>query len=302
MLHHYIIIPGLKLVIQHYTGYVSLKEIMTAKEIILKNPSFQPDFKFIIDVSLATFKMSNAERIIYSEYIKKLVGNGIHLDTALLTCEPNQVAHLKLIDELINKDSNHILGIYSTLRNIVSFFKYDKDAYIHIKTAIKVLKEKALYEKDQRQNTPLKTTLNRSYYRHQILPNVRLIVQCHINYVDFEETKLFKKRIYKDELYQPSYKNIIDMSNAVLGFSPSESKKYASFLVNHYPFSNPDKTAIISTVPLEVAKSFLIKSNLGEFSETRKVFNNVDMALEWLGYTKKHHPEIKKTLKKLNTY
>ncbi|PCH76775.1 MAG: hypothetical protein COB98_05275 [Flavobacteriaceae bacterium] len=301
-MHSYIILPGLKLVIQLYTGSYALKEAIDSKETILNDSAFKHDFKFLIDVSKAKFELSDSDRIFFSEYIKKLVRNGIHGDTTILTHEPNQVANVKLIDQLVNADSDRKHGIYSTLRNSVAFLKYNKQDYIRIKAAIVTLKQQLqLKEK----HPPIPTHENKSlssHYRHQILPKEKLIVQCHINHVDFEETKAFKKRIYGDKLYQPGYKNLIDMTNATLNFTPSESRLYADFLVNNYRVSHPEKTAIISTVPLEVAKSFLIKSNLGKHAGTRKIFNSVDLALEWLGFQKKHFDIIKNTLKKLNTY
>jgi len=64
-------------------------------------------------------------------------------------------------------------------------------------------------------------------------------------------------------------------------------------------YTPPIKTAIISTIPIGVAKSFLIQSNLGIHSGTRKIFNNVDMALTWLEFDNSKFTIIKNTIQAL---
>ncbi len=91
------------------------------------------------------------------------------------------------------------------------------------------------------------------------------------------------------------------MRSSTLGFSPVESKLYADFLISNYPGDQAEKTAIISTIPVEVAKSFLIKSNLGKHSQSRKVFTDIDTALLWLSCENKYFSMIKKSLEILNT-
>jgi len=147
MQYHYHIIPSLKLVIQFYAGNISLKEVMDTKELILNDPAFGSDFKFIIDVSTATFRLSDKDRMLFSCYIKNLVSQGIHIDTAILTNKPNQVVNAKMIDQQVNKNSKHTHEIFSTLKKTVSFFNFTAQEFKLIKENLLQLKRQSLTEK-----------------------------------------------------------------------------------------------------------------------------------------------------------
>lgn len=87
----YIILPQEKLIIEYFSGMVSLKDVIAQKEKLIRNPNYNPGYNLIDDLRDAQFELIKEQVKGYVDYVfnnKKNIGKR---NTAFVTSNPDQV-------------------------------------------------------------------------------------------------------------------------------------------------------------------------------------------------------------------
>ncbi|MCE1198561.1 MAG: hypothetical protein LWW85_06295 [Marinilabiliales bacterium] len=109
----YLILSDLRLVLESYQGDVTLNALVSHKQMMMSDPSFDPNFNILIDVRGCSFNMDKLDLQRFLEYGRSEAKMRFQRRTALLAETPEQTAATSL---LVNRahDMPILMEVFST--------------------------------------------------------------------------------------------------------------------------------------------------------------------------------------------
>ena len=135
----YKILHAQKIVIEYYSGPISLDDIKELKSTEIKDKDFNPNYNILMDgreTKLITNHQDILDLINYIKSNPKIIGNR---NSSFLTSTPDQVAKttlLKLQSDIFPMNYN----IFSTLYAALAFIRVPKDSYLIVEGVLNEMK------------------------------------------------------------------------------------------------------------------------------------------------------------------
>ena len=124
----YKILPELELIIEYYSGKITVQDIIDHKKKEINNPAYNGDYNFIADIRESILDVSQKDFKDYLDFIEmnnRVAGNR---RTSILTDTPNQVA----ITSMFKMSTNELpinYAIFSTLEAAINWVNLSADYY-----------------------------------------------------------------------------------------------------------------------------------------------------------------------------
>ncbi|MBL4939210.1 MAG: hypothetical protein JKY16_02860 [Lutibacter sp.] len=135
----YRILKANKLILEAHSGNLDIASFINFKTTLATNPSFSPNFNFIIDLKDVTFETSESDLKKYADFLTKSKKYKGSRKVAVITKTPNQVVSSVLFKLMFSNPSQNI-EIFSTVNSAVEWMKIEKLSVLKIKNTIKSLK------------------------------------------------------------------------------------------------------------------------------------------------------------------
>ena len=139
LISKYQILKENKLIIEVHSGSLDITSFIKFKTTLSTDPSFSPNFNFILDLRGVTFETSESDLKKYADFLtksKKYKGNR---KVAVITKTPNQVVSSVLFQLIFSNPSQNI-EIFSTVNSVLKWVGIDNLSVLKIKNTIKSLK------------------------------------------------------------------------------------------------------------------------------------------------------------------
>jgi hypothetical protein len=143
LISKYHILKENKLIIEYHSRNLDIASFINFKTILSIDPSFSPNFNFIIDLKSVTFETSEFDLKKYTDFLtsnKKQKGNR---KIAVITNTPNQVVSSMLF-KLLFSNSSIIIEIFSTVNSAIKWLQTGNLNALEVKNIIKSLKKKCV--------------------------------------------------------------------------------------------------------------------------------------------------------------
>ena len=115
-----------RLVIEYYSGEITLEDIIYFKKQISKDLNYDFSFNTLFDMRDAIIKVSESEMILLLEFLNKHFKKGNVRNVAYLTNSPNDVVKSTLFSILLNNNElNMNTKIFSTINAIAKWFNIE---------------------------------------------------------------------------------------------------------------------------------------------------------------------------------
>ncbi|PHS51417.1 MAG: hypothetical protein COB01_10290 [Lutibacter sp.] len=139
LISKYHILKENELIIEHHSGNLDIGSFINFKTTLSTDPSFSPNFNFIMDLRDVTFETSESDLKKYADFLtnsKKYKGKR---KIAVITNTPNQVVSSVLFKQMYSNPS-HIIEIFSTVNSALKWLQIEDLSVLKIKNAIESLK------------------------------------------------------------------------------------------------------------------------------------------------------------------
>jgi len=119
----YKILPDKQLIIEYYSGELTIKDLMFFKTIIRKEPNYNFDWKTIADFRDCNLLIKNAELEKLVEFLKNNFEKSYSRKVAILSAKPIEVA-LSILYSLLVKETglDYDTFVFSTTQGVVQTF------------------------------------------------------------------------------------------------------------------------------------------------------------------------------------
>lgn len=97
-----------------------------------------------------------------------------------------------------------------------------------------------------------------------------------------EDIITFIQALLKDEDYNPSYKSLIDLRDALLHYQPDDVKRIIEYMRTTEGFYGNRKTAYVTSSSNQVVPPMMMGHATPNFPMDVKVFSSFEYALAWL--------------------
>tara|TARA_R110001583_G_scaffold412_4_gene3872 strand:+ start:16144 stop:16581 length:438 start_codon:yes stop_codon:yes gene_type:complete len=140
LISKYKILIAKKLIIEYHSGNLDVASFINFKTELSTDPSFSPNFNFIIDLQDVKFTASESDLKKYANFLtdsKKYKGSR---NIAVITKTPNQVVSSMLFKILFSNPTITI-EIFSTFNSAVKWLQADNLNALEVKNIVKSLKK-----------------------------------------------------------------------------------------------------------------------------------------------------------------
>lgn len=138
---NYKVIPDLNLIIDYYSGTLTLTEILRLKGKQAKDPLWEPHFNTLSDMRDAFIAMDEEEIKTLASYQVKDEKWRVERKTASLTNEANHVVFEKLFNRLKPKNTKVLVKAFSTFEATISWLGYNEEASVIINDTLTELRK-----------------------------------------------------------------------------------------------------------------------------------------------------------------
>lgn len=139
LISKYQILKENKLIIEVHSGSLDIASFINFKITLSTDPSFSPNFNFIIDLTDVIFETSESDLKEYANFLAKSRKFKGSRKIAVLTKTPNQVVSSVLFKMLFSNPSQ-IIEIFSTANSAIQWLQIENSSVLKIKNTIKSLK------------------------------------------------------------------------------------------------------------------------------------------------------------------